>query len=191
MVLAVTLSTRSLRSELVSDMDVERLGSVRELRLLAEYYGLSTSGREEDLRRRILVHLWRERREEGTLREDRVGREVLERAAPATSPRRLGRSKASRRRLLSQLVHEGRGLQALSAMCNLDHHPYLRVLVEVREAAVSGNLETASEILRIGNEQLRARLEDVVARDPVIAHRISLRQGGDRGRLGGALSPDS
>ncbi len=139
-----------------------RLETRNELWELAEHYGIDSRGNTETLRRRILVHLERER-SSGRMftSEETTGERDMEEEAnarpPPLAPGPLG---SFDREVPRQLVKEGKYLLALAKLFQVDVKPYRQVLAKVHLAAQEGRYEDWLEAMQEGNEQLRSLLEE-------------------------------
>ncbi len=138
-----------------------RFDTRNELWELAEHYGLDSGGNAETLRRRILVHLERERSSGRTLTSETAGGHNTEQDAntqpPPLAPSPLG---SFDREIPQQLVKEGKYLLALAKLFQIDVKPYGEVLARVHRAAKDGRYEEWLEAMREGNERLRSLLEE-------------------------------
>ncbi len=139
-----------------------RLEVRNELWELAEHYGLNSRGNAETLRRRILVHLERERSSGRTFTpvDTTGGRKTDENADAQPPPLAPGPLGSFDREIPRQLVKEGKYLLALAKLFQVDVKPYRQVLARVHRAAQEGRYEEWLEAMQEGNERLRSLLEE-------------------------------
>ena len=139
-----------------------RLETRNELWELAEHYGLDSRGNTEALRRRILVHLERERSSGRMFTSERStgGHDMEEDADVQPPPLAPGPLGSFDREVPRQLVKEGKYLLALAKLFQVDVKPYRAVLAKVHRAAQEGRYEDWLEAMQEGNEQLRSLLEE-------------------------------
>ncbi len=139
-----------------------RLETRTELWELAEHYGVDSRGNTETLRRRILVHLERER-SSGTnfasaeTKADHRMEEDTNARPPPLAPGPLG---SFDREVPRQLVKEGKYLLALAKLFQVDVTPYRENLAKVHQAAKDGRYEEWLQAMREGNERLRSLLDE-------------------------------
>ena len=139
-----------------------RFDTRNELWELAEHYGLNGRGNAETLRRRILVHLERERSSGRTLTpaETTGGPNMGEDANAQPPPLAPGPLGSFDREIPRQLVKEGKYLLALAKLFKVDVTRYGEVLARVHRAAKEGRYEEWLEAMEEGNERLRSLLEE-------------------------------
>ena len=139
-----------------------RLETRNELWELAEHYGLDSRGDTETLRRRILVHLERERSSGRmfTSEETTGGPDAEEDTNARPPPLAPGPLGSFDREVPHQLVKEGKYLLALAKLFQVDVKPYRQVLAKVHRAAQEGRYEDWLEAMHEGNDQLRSLLEE-------------------------------
>ncbi len=144
-----------------------RLEVRNELWELAEHYGLDSGGNAETLRRRILVHLERERSSGGTFTpaETTGSHHKAEDANAQPPPLAPGPLGSFDREIPRQLVKEGKYLLALAKLFQVDVKPYREVLARVHRAAKEGRYEEWLEAMQEGNERLRSLLEETPPRE--------------------------
>ncbi len=139
-----------------------RLETRTELWELAEHYGLDSRGNTETLRRRILIHLERERSGGGqsTSPEPTGGRNKEVDANTQPPPLAPGPLGSFDREVPRQLVKEGKYLLALAKLFQVDVTPYRENLAKVHQAAKDGRYEAWLQAMREGNERLRSLLDE-------------------------------
>ena len=145
-----------------------RLGALSELQDLAAHYGLERSGSVETLRRRITLHLLRERSGEGQSGRAQLagGRDLTGvPTTPATSFS-AGVLGSFNREVPQELVKEGKYLLALARLFNVEVRPYKRILARAHKAAQEGRYDDWMQAMRVGNERLRALLEETPSEEP-------------------------
>jgi len=165
---AAVVVSRSVRAELVPDVEVEQLKDIGQLRRLAAHYGLSRLGTAHDLRRRIASYHWRERQIEGIAMEDKehLGRALVERLVRQPTLASPGESNRANRRALRRLVDEAGDLGILARLLRIDVSAYGALAGKAREAAEEGRLRDCVLIVQLANERLRAALEAEITKHP-------------------------
>ncbi len=144
-----------------------RLETRTELRSLAAHYELDETGSVLDLRRRILLHLWRKQGSEAQFDPVKItgGRDLGEDLAappPSLWPSPL---EVFNRENPQQLVKEGEYLLGIAKLLKVDAKPYGRILARAHRVAQEGSYEEWIKVMQAGNERLRARLEETVSEE--------------------------
>ncbi len=144
-----------------------RLETLTELQGLAAHYGLDDGGSVQTLRRRIFMHLERERSSGGRFASAPASRGGDNVGNPSTLTPALptGPLETFNREIPQQLVKEGKYLLALAKLFKVDVTPYSRTLKRVHRAAQEGRFDEWLEAMQEGNEQLRTLLEEAPAEE--------------------------
>ncbi len=167
-IVAAGLMSGSLRVEVALTREDEApRGRRHTLQKLAASYGLEKTGDADDIKSRILGHLWAERSQGGRIEPlEEVGAELLvEHLATPRPELGPGHLKSFNRETLRLLVQESKSLLALAKLFNLDQKLYGRTLRRVRQMMRNGNLEDCIQLMQSANDRLRTRLEAQVTKD--------------------------